>query len=94
MSETTQSITPLGGTIQSVTGDALKYAGLRAVSGGAGKLSELVVERMREIRPAVSTKSGLGVTVVFIEGVPLEGLEAQELEADEIGAYRGLDIHR
>jgi hypothetical protein len=94
MSETTQSITPLGGTIQSVTGDALKYAGLRAVSGGAGKLSELVVERMREIRPAVSTKSGLGVTVVFIEGVPLEGLEVQELEADEIGAYRGLDIHR
>jgi conjugal transfer pilus assembly protein TraB len=92
--ETVQSITPLGGAMSAVTGNALKYAGLRSVAGGAGKLSELVVERMREIRPAVSTKSGQVVTVVFIEGVPLEGLEAQELEADEIGAYRGLDIHR
>lgn len=95
LAETTQSITPLGGTMSAVTGNALKYAGLRAVSGGAGKLSELVVERMREIRPAVSAKSGHVVTVVFIEGVPLEGLEAQESETDETGgAYRGLDIHR
>lgn len=95
LGETSRSITPLGGAIESVTGNALKYAGLRSISGGAGKLSELVVERMREIRPAVSARPGQSVTVVFLEGVPLEGMEFQEKEADEsAGAYRGLDIHR
>lgn len=93
--ETSRSLTPLGGAIETVSGDALKFAGFRSAAGGAGKLSEILAERMREIRPAVSARAGQAVTVVFLEGVTLEGLDAQEisLERDD-DPFRGLDAHR
>ncbi len=95
LGETTRSITPLGGAIDALSGDSLKYAGYRSLAGGTGKLSELFVERMKEIRPAVSTRPGQEVTVVFIEGVTLEGLGVEEIDhAKDNDPFRGLDIHR
>ena len=96
LAQTATSLTPLGGAIQTVnSGSALKYAGFRGLSGGSKKLSDLIVERMKDIRPAVSVKAGAQVTVVFLEGVTLEGLYTEEIE-DEIDndPFRGLDIHR
>jgi hypothetical protein len=50
---------------------------------------------MREIKPAVSAPAGGQVTVVFLEGVNLDGLTRGELEnATDDDPFRGLDIHR
>jgi conjugal transfer pilus assembly protein TraB len=93
--QTTTQLGPLGGATTFVTGDALKFAGFRGASGASGKLSEIVGERMREIRPAVSTAADRRVEVVFLEGVTLEGLGIQEVNLErDWNPYRGLDLHR
>lgn len=95
LGEASRSITPLGGAIDSVSGNPLKYAGFRTVGGGAGKLTEILAERMREIRPAVSVPPGQEVTVVFLEGVTLEGLGVLEIaQGRNHDPFRGLDFHR
>lgn len=93
--EVARGMTPLGGTLEVLSGDALKHAGFRGLGGGTSKLTEILVERMREIRPAVSVAAGRPVTVVFLEGVTLEGLAPSEVE-DESGGdpFGGLDLVR
>jgi hypothetical protein len=95
LGEVTRGVTPLGGSLETLSGDALKFAGFRGASGASSKVTEILVERMREIRPAVSSPAGGQVTVVFLEGVTLEGLSRGELEdATDDDPFRGLDIHR
>lgn len=95
LGEMTRSVTPLGGSVETLSGDALKFAGFRAGGGASSKVTEILVERMREIRPAVSAQAGGQVTVVFLEGVTLDGLTRGELEhATDDDPFRGLDIHR
>jgi len=91
----TTTVNPLGGVSNAVTGDSMKLAGYQAMGGAAGKLSEIVAERMKEIHPAVSTPANRQVTVVFLDGVTLDGLDTQEIDdAKENDPYRGLDSHR
>ncbi|HLY75082.1 MAG TPA: TraB/VirB10 family protein [Planctomycetota bacterium] len=91
----TTTVNPLGGVSNAVTGDSMKLAGYQALGGASGKLSEIVAERMKEIRPAVSTPANRQVTVVFLDGVTLEGLDTQEIDyAKENDPYHGLDSHR
>ena len=93
--QTTTTISPLGGATNFVTGDALKLAGFRAASSSSGKMGEIVSERLREIRPAVSTSADRKVQVVFLDGVTLEGLGIQEVNLErDWNPYRGLDLHR
>jgi conjugal transfer pilus assembly protein TraB len=93
--QTTTAISPLGGATNFVTGDALKLAGFRAASNSSGKMGEIVSERVREIRPAVSTPADRKVQVVFLDGVTLEGLGIQEVNLErDWNQYRGLDLHR
>lgn len=93
--ETTTSVTPLGGATNVVTGDPLKFAGFRAAAGASGKMGELLAERMREIRPAVSTSAHRRVHVVFLEGVTLEGLNVDEIDyGRDHDPFHGLDLHR
>lgn len=95
LGQTTTTVNPLGGATNFVTGDALKFAGFRAASGATGKTAEIITERMREIRPAVSAPPGQEVTVVFLEGVTLEGLDVEEIaHGRDHDPFRGLDIHR
>lgn len=95
LGEVTRSVTPLGGSVETLSGDALKFAGFRAMGSGSSKLTEILVERMREIKPAVSAPAGGQVTVVFLEGVTLEGLSRSEMEHESNDdPFRGLDIHR
>lgn len=95
MNEASRSLTPLGGAIETVSGNPLKYAGFKSLSGGSNKLSEILAERLKEIRPAVSAAPGQEVTVVFLEGVTLEGLPVEEVGDDPArDPFRGLDLHR
>ena len=94
-SQMTTTLNPLGGVSTAVTGDSLKLAGYQGVGGASGKLGEIISERMKEIHPAVSTPSNRKVTVVFLDGVTLEGLDVQEIDyGKENDPYRGLDSHR
>ncbi|HEX7899343.1 MAG TPA: TraB/VirB10 family protein [Planctomycetota bacterium] len=73
--ETTTQVTPLGGSQGTVTGDPLKFAGYRAVASGFGRLSDMISSRAQEIVPAVYVANARRVTVAFISGATLEGLE-------------------
>jgi conjugal transfer pilus assembly protein TraB len=93
--QTTTTVNPLGGVSSAITGDSMKLAGYQAAGGAAGKLGEIITERMKEIHPAVSTPANRQVTVVFLDGVTLEGLDTQEIDyGKENDPYRGLDSHR
>jgi hypothetical protein len=87
--ETTVAGTPLGGTVGAVTGDPLKFAGYRALGGAADKIAETVARRLDEITPAVHVSNGRRVTIAFVNGVTLEGLDAEA--ADKETPYAGLD---
>lgn len=92
--ETTRSVTPFGGATNVVTGDPLKYAGLKAAAGTSSKVGDILAERMRELRPAVWTPAEKRVKVVFLEGVTLEGFDPQEARDGEEHPFRELDLHR
>ncbi len=92
--ETTRSVTPYGGSTSVVTGDPLKYAGLKAGAGTSSKVGDILAERMRELRPAVWTPAEKRVKVVFLEGVTLEGFDPQEAKDGEEHPFRDLDLHR
>lgn len=93
-SQMTATLTPLGGSTNVLTGDSMKLAGYQAMGGASSKLGDIVAERMKEIRPAVSTPANRKVTVVFLEGMTLEGLSPEEMnDAKENDPFRGLDAH-
>ncbi len=86
--ETTAQVTPLGGVQGTVTGDPLKFAGYRALASGFGRLSDMVSARAQEIVPAVYVPNARRVTVAFITGATLEGLEPP---AADPSPFEGLD---
>lgn len=93
--ETTSQTTPLGGATSVVTGDPLRLAEFRALGGAASKLAEIVAERLREVVPAIHVANGRKVTVAFIGGVSIDGLEPREVQDGASGApWRGLDADR
>lgn len=79
-SQMTSTLNPLGGATNVLTGSSMKLAGYQAMGGASGKLGDIVAERMKEIRPAVSTTADRKVTVVFLDGVTLEGLDPEEID--------------
>jgi type F conjugative transfer system protein TrbI len=86
--ETTTQMTPLGGAQGAVTGDPLKFAGYRSLSSAFGRLSDMVSQRLNEVVPAIYVPNGRTITVAFIGGVTLEGMEAPEGAASP---FSGLD---
>lgn len=86
--ETTAQVTPLGGMQGAVTGDPLKFAGYRALASGFGRLSDMVSARAQEIVPAIYVPNARRVTVAFITGATLEGLEPP---APVPSPFEGLD---
>ena len=86
--ETTTQVTPLGGAQGTVTGDPVKFAGYRAMAAGFGHLSDMVSSRAREIVPAIYVANARRVTVAFISGATLEGLEPP---APASSPFEGLD---
>jgi hypothetical protein len=92
--QTTQSITPLGGAVSMVSGNTLKFGGLKAAAGTSQKIADIFAERMREIHPAVWTPAFGRVKVVFLEGVTLPDFLVLELKDGDTSPFRGLDLHR
>ena len=93
--ETTATVTPLGGATAVVTGDPVRMAEYRALGGAASRLSEVIAERLKEVVPAIHVANGRKVTVAFVSGVTLEGLEPEEVrDAAGVDPHRGLDAGR
>lgn len=93
--EVTTSITPLGGTTSVVSGDPARLAGYRAAGGAAARLSEVISDRLKEVIPAIHVPNGRKVTVAFVAGVTIDGLETEEVrDAAVADPYRGLDVGR
>jgi hypothetical protein len=92
--ELTASVTPLGVT-SAVTGDPARMAGYRGASGAAARLSEIISDRLKEVVPAIHVPNGKKVTVAFVTGVTIDGLETEEVR-DAAGAdpHRGLHLGR
>jgi hypothetical protein len=93
-SETTTSLTPLGGAQSVVTGNTLKFAGFKAAGGTSSKVGDILAERMKEIHPAVWTPPDRPVKAVFLEGVTLEGFDTQEVKDEDPAPFRDLDPRR
>lgn len=90
--ELTNSITPLGGATSAVTGDPGRLAGYRALGGAAARLSGVIADRLKEVVPAIHVANGRKVTVAFVNGVTIEGLEPEEVrDAEGADPHRGLD---
>jgi hypothetical protein len=73
--ETTSQVTPLGGVQGAVTGDPLGFAGYRALSSALGRLSDTINQRLGEVVPAIYVPNARRVTVAFVGGATLEGVE-------------------
>lgn len=86
--QTTTQVTPLGGTQGAVTGDPLKFAGYRSLSSAFSRLSETVSQRLNEVVPAIYVPNARTITVAFIGGVTLEGVEPPDAPASP---FNGLD---
>lgn len=86
--QTTTQVTPLGGTQGAVTGDPVKFAGYRSLSSAFSRLSEMVSQRLNEVVPAIYVPNARTITVAFIGGVTLEGVEPPESPASP---FNGLD---
>ena len=85
----------LGAVAETVTGDPLRFAGLRALSGTSKKIEEIMAERLREIRPAVYIQHGQRVKVVFLKELVIQAVDANEVNHEyERNPYAGLDLHR
>lgn len=86
--ETVTQATPLGGAQSAVTGDPVRFAGYRSLSSAFARLSDMVSQRLDEIVPAVYVPNARRVTVAFISGVTLEGIEAPPVGKPR---FEGLD---
>src|ERR1041384_6938739 len=93
-SQTPTPVTPLGGAVSVVSGNTLKFGGLKAASGVSQKVADIMAERMREIHPAVWTPAFGRVKVIFLEGVTLPDFLTKELKDGDLAPFRGLDLHR
>lgn len=87
-SETTTQVTPLGGVQGAVTGDPLSFAGYRALSSALGRLSDTINQRLGEVVPAIYVPNARRVTVAFVNGATLEGVEAPPVPGSP---FEGLD---
>jgi len=78
-----------------VTGDVGQLAGYRALGGAASRLSEIIADRLKEVVPAIHVTNGRKVTVAFVSGVTIDGLEIGEVRnAADGDPYRGLGLDR
>lgn len=93
--ETTSTLNPLGGATEIVTGDVVKFAGFRGASRASEEFEKLVVDRLRQVVPAIYVPNARKITVLLLDGVTLEGLRLSEVKNDVTrNPYHGLDFDR
>lgn len=71
-SNTTQSVTPLGGVFSAITGDAAQYAGLNALAGGASEISDYIKERAAQSFDVVYVDTGVELAIHIDRELPID----------------------
>lgn len=71
-SNITQSITPVGGVVSAITGNAAQYAGLNALAGGASEISEYLKERAAQSFDVVYVDTGVELAIHIDRELPID----------------------
>jgi conjugal transfer pilus assembly protein TraB len=74
--ERTTQVTPLGGSLSTVTGDTGKFAAFAALSTASARVADFYLAQAEQLLPVVWVESGQDVQLVLQQGVTLEGLSA------------------
>jgi hypothetical protein len=74
--ERTTQVTPLGGSLSTVTGDTGKFAAFSALSTASARVADFYLAQAEQLLPVVWVESGQDVQLVLQQGVTLEGLPA------------------
>jgi integrating conjugative element protein (TIGR03752 family) len=68
----TQNVTPLGGVMSALTGNAAQYAGLNAIAGGADELSHYLDERAAQSFDVVYVDTGVELAIHIDQELPID----------------------
>lgn len=68
----TQSVTPVGGVISAITGNAAQYAGLNALAGGASEISDYMKERAAQSFDVVYVDTGVELAIHIDRELPID----------------------
>ncbi len=68
----TQSVTPVGGVLSAITGNAAQYAGLNAVAGGASEISDYMKERAAQSFDIVYVDTGVELAIHIDQELPID----------------------
>jgi conjugal transfer pilus assembly protein TraB len=74
--ERTTQVTPLGGSLSTVTGDTGKFAAFSALSTASARVADFYLAQAEQLLPVVWVESGQEVQLILQQGVTLEGLPA------------------
>lgn len=69
--ETTSSVTALGGSYSTLTGDALKYGSYRGFGKTADELASWLKDYAKQMVPVISVEAGRNLEIVFQKGTDL-----------------------
>jgi hypothetical protein len=70
------TLTPLGGSQTTVTGDVGRYAAFAALANGTARLADYYRAQAEKLLPVVWVETGQDVHLVLQQGLTLEGLAA------------------
>ncbi len=68
----TQSVTPVGGVLSAITGNAAQYAGLNALAGGASEISDYMKERAAQSFDIVYVDTGVELAIHIDQELPID----------------------
>jgi hypothetical protein len=74
--EATTVVTPLGGSLNTVTGDVGKYAAFSALSQASARLADFYLSQAEQLLPVVWVEAGTSVQLVLQQGITIDGLPA------------------
>ena len=74
--EATTVVTPLGGSLNTVTGDVGKFAAFSALSTASARIADFYLDQAAHLLPVVWVESGKAVNLVVQQGITIEGLPA------------------
>jgi conjugal transfer pilus assembly protein TraB len=74
--EATTVVTPLGGSLNTVTGDVGKFAAFSALATASARMADFYLDQAAQLLPVVWVEAGKRVHLVVQQGITIEGLPA------------------
>jgi hypothetical protein len=74
--EATTVVTPLGGSLSTVTGDVGKFGAFSALATASARLADFYLGQAEQLLPVVWVEAGKPVHLVLQQGLTIEGLPA------------------